>query len=67
MISLKVRGYGKAFDNYNKFIKRDYILKEKIREYAKTIVDDDIYKMNCCYDVNGTRIRKELEELINNE
>lgn len=66
-MEIKVRGYGKAFENYKNLIQRDYILKDKIREYAKSIVDDDIYEMNCCYDVNGTKIRKELEELINDD
>lgn len=64
---LKVRGYGKTFESYKNLIQRDYILKEKIREYAKSIVDDDTYKMNWRYDVDGTNIRRELEELIDND
>lgn len=63
-MEIKVRGYGKSWNNYKNLIQSDYILKDKIREYAKSIVDDDIYKTNCCYDVNGTKIRRELEELL---
>lgn len=37
---------------------------KKIEEYARDIVDDDLYKMNCCYDVNGTQVRRDLEELL---
>ena len=64
-MEIKVRGYGKTLESYKDLIQRDYILKDKIREYAKSIVDDDLYEMDCCYDVNGTKIRKELEELLN--
>ena len=64
-MEIRVRGYGKSFRaGYNEC---NEMWKEKIREYAKSIVDDDIYKMNCCYDVNGTKIRKELEELLKND
>jgi len=49
-----------------KLIQNDERAKKlkKIEEYVRNIVDDDLYKMNCCYDVNGTEIRKELEELL---
>lgn len=51
-------------EELEKIINENYITKEKIREYAKSIVDDDLYKMNCCYNVNGTQVRRDLEELL---
>lgn len=58
----KVRGYGKSWKAG--FNECNEMWKEKIREYAKSIVDDDLYEMDCCYDVNGTQIRRELEKLL---
>lgn len=50
------------------FYFKDYIRKDKIREFIeKELPDDEI--MECCetYDVNGIRLRKELEEIIKGE
>ena len=66
-LEISPKSYGKAFNSYNKLIQRDYILKDKIREYARSIVDDDLYNMGCVYDVNGTLIRRESEELLDND
>ena len=66
-MEMKVRGYGKTLNSYKNLIQSDYILKDKIREYAKSIVDDDLYEMDCCYDVNGTKIRRDLERLLDND
>ena len=52
-----------------KLIQNDERAKKlkKIEEYVRNIVDEDIFKIDCAYDVNGTEIRKELEELLSGQ
>ncbi len=49
-----------------KLIQNDERAKKlkKIGEYARDIVDDDTYKAGWLYDVNGTQVRRDLEELL---
>lgn len=50
----------------DKLIQNDERAKKlkKIEEYARNIVDDDTYKADWVYDVNGTQVRRDLEELL---
>lgn len=46
----------------------EYVEKDKIRKFIKEELPDDEI-MECCemYDVNGIRLRKELEKIIKGE
>ena len=48
--------------------KKDYISKDKIREFIKEeLPDDEIMKWSIIYDINGIDLRKKLEELLEEE
>ena len=49
-----------------KLIQNDERAKKlkKIEEYTRNIVDDETYKADWLYDVNGTQVRRDLEELL---
>ena len=59
----------KAFENHEVYTiicewERAEEKLKKIEEYTKNIVDDETYKADWLYDVNGTQVRRDLEELL---